>query len=182
MNLDELRNGYRKSRREIESALHAEGARLGADAAALVEDRIVTKGRRADGQSFSPYSTKPGLAWWYLGRSKNNAGEAAVKAAAKKKQGVSYSDFRRFNGLNTSVKSFQFTGEMWQGFGVKDVKVVARGLVEVILGGKNDRSEKLLGYHEAREGASLTEPSDKEKEIILTSLTARLRAIIERNV
>lgn len=182
MNLDELRKGIKKTQDEILSALQSEGARAGADASALVENRIVSKGEKNNGQKFSPYSTKQVPAFLYFGRSRNSAGEAAIKKASKAKEGVSYSEFRRFNGLNTSVKNFQFTGEMWQEFGVKSVQVVSFGVVEVVIGGKNSRSNLLLGAHSKRENSELTEPSKTEIDQIAQAIQERIKRIVNKNV
>ena len=182
MNLDELRKGIKKTHDEILSALQSEGATAGADAAALIENRIVTKGEKNNGQKFSPYSTKQVPAFLYFGRSRNGAGEAAIKKASKAKEGVSYSDLRKFNGLNTSVKNFQFTGEMWQGFGVKSVQVVSFGVVEVVIGGKNSRSNLLLDAHSKRENSELTEPSKTEIDQITKAIQERIKRIVNKNI
>ena len=110
MDIGELRNGLQKAKAQIQSELISEGNVIGADTAALIEDRIVSKGEKAEGGKFSPYSTKPVAAFRYFGRSRNAGGEAAAKRAAKEKKGVSYKDFRQFNGLSTSFKNFQFSG------------------------------------------------------------------------
>ena len=182
MNLDELRQGIKKAQDQIIGALQSEGATAGADAAALIENRIVSKGERNDGQKFSPYSTKEVPAFLYFGRSRNGAGEAAVKKAAKDKRGVSYSDFRRLNGLNTNVKNFQFTGEMFQGFGVRSVKVLGQGIVEIEIGGKNARSNLLLKAHSEREGSELTQPSQSEVDLVSKGISERIKVIINRNI
>ena len=180
--ISDLKKGLIKARNELIASIQSEAAIVGADASALIENRIVTKGEKADGGKFSPYSTKPVAAFRYFGRSRNAGGEAQVRKAAKAKQGVSYEDFRRFNGLNTSVKSFQFSGEMWQGFGVSDVRQVSPGRVEVSIGGKNARSKLLLKAHSDREGASLTENSKSELSAISKGFQQRLLKIIQRKV
>ena len=182
MNLDDLRQGIKKAQDQIIGALQSEAATAGADAAALIENRIVSKGERNDGQKFSPYSTKGVPAFLYFGRSRNGAGEASVKKAAKEKRGVSYSDFRRLNGLNTNVKNFQFTGEMFQGFGVRSVKVLGQGIVEIEIGGKNARSNLLLKAHSEREGSELTQPSQTEVDLVSKGISERIKLIINRNI
>lgn len=176
----QLRQGIARARADLLAALSVEGATVGADAAALIEDRIVTKGEKADGSRFSPYSTKGVPAYLYFGRSRNAAGEAAVRRKATARQPVSYKEFRQLNGLNTGVKNFQFTGEMWQGFGVKSVRPVRPGVVVVTLGGKNARTAELLGYHSAREGAELTALSKQELQMIETAINQRLINLVNR--
>lgn len=178
----ELRQRIEKAKTALLNALLPEGGKAGADFAALVEDRVVSKGERSDGGKFSSYSTKPVPAYFYFGRSRNASGERQVRAAAKNKQGVSYRDFRTFNGLNTGFKNFQFTGEMWQNFGVRNVQVIGKGLVRIEIGGKNERSKKLLGYHSDRENSNLSEPSQNEIKLVVDGIRERLTQIIQREL
>lgn len=182
MTLDQFRQGIVRARAEILSSLQAEGGRAGADAAAMVEQRIVSKGEKAEGGQLSPYSTKPVPAFLYFGKSRNAAGEKAVRDRAKKRQGVSYRDFRALNGLNVTPKNLQFTGQMWQGFGITDVRVIGEGIVEVTIGGKNPRSRLLLAAHSEREKTEVTSPSKAEIQLVKNGVEERLRAIIQRNL
>lgn len=182
MDIQELRNGIRLTIQQIDANLPAEGATIGADAAALVESRIVERGERADGAKFSAYSTKPVPAFLYFGRSRNSGGEARVRKAAKDGEGVAYADFRRFNGLGAAEKNFQFTGEMWQGFGVRSVRVIQQGVIEIEIGGKNARSNLLLKAHSEREKSELTQNSPRELEMVTAGLSDRILTIIKRNM
>ena len=177
-----LRASIQKAKSEIVSSLISEGNVIGADTAALIEDRIVSKGEKAEGGKYSPYSTKPVAAFRYFGRSRNAGGEAAMRRAAKEKRGVSYEDFRRANGLGTSNKNFQFTGEMWQNFGLRGVKMISSTVVEIEIGGKNARSNLLLKAHSERENSELTAPSQKELQIIAETVSERIINIIKRNL
>jgi hypothetical protein len=177
-----LRASIQKAKTEIQSSLISEGNVIGADTAALIEDRIVSKGEKAEGGKFSPYSTKPVPAFLYFGRSRNAGGEAAVKRASKEKRGISYKDFRQFNGLNTSFKNFQFSGEMWSGFGVRTVRLVSSTVVEIEIGGKNSRSNLLFKAHSERENSELTAPSEKELKIISETVQERIINILKRNL
>ena len=182
MNVDELRKGISLTIKEIRANLPQEASRAGADASALIEERVVERGERADGGKFSAYSTKKVPAFFFFGKSRNGGGDAAVRKAAKDGEGVSYSEFRRFNGLNTSVKNFQFTGEMWQGFGVKQITTISEDVVEIEIGGKNARSSLLLKAHSDREGSELTKNSVSELEQITQGVNERIAAIIKRNM
>jgi hypothetical protein len=182
MDLGAYQNGIRRAIAELLSIAEQEGERVGADTAALVEQRVVSEGKRADGGRFSPYSTKPAPAYLYFGRSRNAGAEQRVRAKAKAGQPISYREFRQINGLNVGQKNFQFTGRMWQGFGVKSVRAIRPGVVEVELGGKSPRSALLLSAHSNRENTPLSKPSARELEIVKNGITARFRAIIEANV
>jgi hypothetical protein len=182
MSIPEIRKGIANARREILSSLQSEGAAAGADMAALVENRIVTKGERREGGKLSPYSNKEVPAFFYFGRSRNSGGEAQVRKASKERRGVSYRQFREYNGLNTGVKNLQFTGEMWQGFGLRSVRVIGEGVVEIEIGGKNERSNLLLDAHSRREGTEVTAPSEAEIQAIGRAVSERINSIIERNL
>ena len=182
MDIQNLSKGIQKAKAEIRSSLIGEGNVIGADTAALIEDRIVSKGEKAEGGKFSPYSTKPVAAFRYFGRSRNAAGEAAMRRAAKEKQGVSYEGFRRANGLGVSNKNFQFTGDMWQFFGVRGVKPLSSTVIEIEIGGKNSRSNLLFKAHSERENSELTAPSEKELQIISETVQTRIINILKRNL
>lgn len=178
-NIAEIRSEIQQARAALLAALEPEALRAGADIAALVENRIVDKGEKADGGSLTPYSTKPVPAFFYFGRSRNNTGEKAVRRKAKDKQPISYKEFRQVNGLNTDHKNLEFTGEMWQGFGPVSVRILRPGVAEVTIGGKNERTRSLLGYHSDREKTEITAPNREEIRQISAGIIARLETIIE---
>lgn len=132
----------------------------GADMAADIANRVIDKGENSEGSKFSAYSIKDVPAYFYHGRSRNAGGEAKVKAAGKRREGVSYRDFRQFNGLGT-VKNFSFTQQMWRNFGIKSVTYSA-GVYTVTLGGKTQDSADKIGWMAGQEGRSIIAPNDKE--------------------
>lgn len=145
----------------------------GADLCADVANRVINDGKGADGQPFSAYSTKKVPAFWYTGRSLNASGEAKVKAAAKKGEGVSYRDFREFNNRPGSPKNFSFSNEMWRGFGVKSV--VFNGSAYVLtIGGKTKDSAEKIGWMTGQEGSSIIAASKEEIE--------RVKRAIQREI
>lgn len=182
MNLEQYATAIQKAKEELLSSLGRESAVVGADAAALVENRVVGSGKRSDGQRFSPYSTKKVAAFRYFGRSANQTGERAVRDKAKRREGISYSEFRQLNGRGVAFKNFQFTGQMWQGFGVTAVVQVSPAVFKITLGGKTERTRTLLGYHEKREGSDLTEPSKEELQQIATALEQRVIKILDKHL
>jgi hypothetical protein len=182
MTLDEYKRKLQEARREILASLDREADTAATDAAALVENRVVGSGKRADGGRFSPYSTKKAPAYLYFGRSVNQSGEAAVRRQARLRQGVSYRDFRIFNGRGVSFKNFQFTGRMWQGFGVVSVQEVRKAVYRITLGGKNQYTKTLLAQHSAREGVNIVEVSDQEKNQVIKAVSDRIAAIIKKHL
>lgn len=161
------------------SDFRSEALAAGADATALVETRIVHTGKKSDGTPLSPYSTKEVPAFFYFNRSRNNAGEKAVRSRAKRRESISYKQFRALNGLNTDKKNLEFTGEMWQGFGVTGVTIIRPGVAEVQIGGKNARARALLGYHSTAENTDIAEPSAQEVSQVQAAIAERLSKLIQ---
>lgn len=177
-NLSDIRLQIQAARSKLAAALEPEALKAGADIAALVENRIVTTGKKSSGAPLTAYSEKEVPAFFFFNRSRNAAGERAVRAKAKAREGISYKEFRGLNGLNTAQKNLEFTGEMWQEFGVTGIRVIQPGLIVVSIGGKSNRSEELLGYHSERENTDVTEPSKQEIEQVQAALSARLEKIL----
>ena len=141
----------------------------GADMAADIANRVINNGENSEGSKFSAYSTKAVPAYFYYGRSRNAGGEAKVRAANKKKQGVSYNDFRQFNGLGT-LKNFSFTNALWRGFGMKSVTYSA-GVYTLTLGGKTADSADKIEWMHGQEGKSIIAPNQAEKARAAKSIT-----------
>ena len=148
-------------------------ATAGADLCADIADRVINRGDKATGGKFSPYSTNKVPAFWYAGRSLNASGEAKVKAAAKKKEGVSYKEFREFNNRPTNFKNFSFSQEMWRGFGVKKVEENG-GTYTLVIGGQTPESEEKIGWMSGQEGGSIIAPNKEETKRILDKLTNKV--------
>ena len=71
---------------------------------------------------------------------------------------------------------------MWQGMGVVGVKMLSSSVLEIEIGGKNERSKRLLGYHSEREKSELTAPSKSELDIISSTVSDRIISIVNRNI
>lgn len=145
----------------------------GADLCADIADRVINTGKGADGAAFSAYSEKKVPAFWYAGRSLNASGEAKIKAAQKKKEGVSYREFREFNNRPGSPKNFSFSNEMWRGFGVKEVAFNGSSYT-LTIGGKNKDSSDKMGWMEGQEGRSIIAPNKAEIGRLLKTLIKQI--------
>lgn len=148
-------------------------AALGADLCADIADRVINKGENFKGGQFSAYSEKEVPAFWYLGRSLNGGGEAKVKAAAKKKEGVSYREFREFNNLPGSPKNFSFSNEMWRWFGVKAAQFTGTEYV-LLIGGKTKASADKMAWMEGQEGYSIIAPNETELTRLAKAITDKI--------
>lgn len=161
----------------IDSEIVVEAAKAGADMAALITNRVVQTGKDSQGAAFSPYSTNPVPAFLYFGKSRSGAGEARVRAKAKKREKISYRDFRVLNNLNPAPKNFEFTGEMWRGFGVVKTVKTANG-ASVTIGGRTPASERKLDLNTRQEKKDIIEPSKREIIIVTTNLENWLENLI----
>lgn len=164
----------------ILAELPTQAKTAGADLAALIKNRVVQTGKNAEGQSFSPYSEKEVPAYLYYGKSRSSQAEQRVRAKAKKREGVSYREFRNLNNLNTDIKNFEFTGEMWRGVEVQETKQGQVSVV-VIAGGSQAVKDKLRYATEA-ERINILKPSKQELSIVQESLGAWMTGIIKQEL
>lgn len=154
---------------------------IASDLAALVANRVTQKGEDFKGGSFSPYSTVKIPSRFFWGKSRNQTAETKVRAftaaeakanrAAKKSGGakvggaLSYADFRKLNNLKTDKKNFEFTTEMWRKFGVVYSNSSAGGTFNVKLGGLSTEAQRKIDENSAKEGYSIIEANEKERNI-----------------
>lgn len=169
MTFTELQLRIDRMIQRFDTEIEAQAAIAGNDIVALVTNRVVQTGKDYAGGQFSPYSTNPVPAFFYFGRSRNAGGEAKVRTAAKKKQPISYKDFRAMNNLNTAPKNFEFTGAMWRGFGVQRVQRTPTGAT-VTIGGRNPDSENKISWMSDRENKSIIKPNAQELAIAQNNL------------
>ena len=165
MTITELSDRIDRALARIDAELQAQGQKAGLDLVALVSTRVIQRGETADGGRFSNYSEKPTPAFFYFGKSRNQAGERAVQKASKDRRPLSYSEFRRVNGLEVSFKNFEFTGALWRGFGVKSVESSPEG-VAVTIGGMNTDAAQKIQWLSEQEGQSIIQPSPAEIDLV----------------
>jgi len=174
MNVSEQINRMEEIERRLKSLsndIQREGANLCAD----IAQRVINEGKDSTGGSFSPYSRRGVPAFWYFGRSLNASGEGKVRAAAKKKEYVSYADFRAFNNRPIDKKNFSFSNEMWRNFGVIGVRY-SGGVYSLEIGGKTKQSADKIEWMAGQEGKSIIKPNREEIGRLLASLVKRITA------
>lgn len=164
----------------IENELPEYGERVAAtDLAALVADRVINKGEDHTGAAFKPYSVQTVAAWRFWGKSRNQSAEKKVRDLSRRRGALSYSDFRELNNLNTNVKNFEFTGEMWKKFGVVRSSSSSTGF-SVSIGGTTAASQLKIDENSAREGVSIVEASETEVATVGRTSQAWLEEQAER--
>lgn len=165
MTLSELSDQLDRALARIDAELSVQGQKAGLDLVALVSTRVIQRGETADGGRFSNYSETPTPAFFYFGKSRNQSGEKAVQRASKERRPLSYSEFRRVNGLEVAFKNFEFTGALWRGFGVVSAESSPEG-VTVVIGGTNTDASQKIGWLSEQEGRSIIQPSPAEIELV----------------
>ena len=148
------------------------------DAVAMIHNRVVRQQKNYLGGQFSAYSKRPMLTSGVTEKSKRVYRQVAGSKSKRreldwvaiKRQGKNihlfelkggYAELRRIEGFSNSRKSFEFTGQMWRGFGVKKTVTTGNRII-ITLGGRNIRSQKLIDANSAREGVSIVNISDSE--------------------
>lgn len=177
MTISELSARIDRAQVRLDAEIEAQAAIAGNDIVALVTNRVVQSGKASDGAPFTPYSTTELPAFFYFNKSRNAGGEAKVRAKAKKKEPISYKEFRALNSLNTSPKNFEFAGSMWRGFGVLGVQRTPSG-AKITIGGRNKDAADKISYNSEREGKSIIKPSEQEVTIIQVNLNKWAQSVI----
>lgn len=153
---------------------------------AAIRNRVEQTGIAADGSKFTPYSTKPMLAGakTFTGVTAFNriAGTKEKRAALEwvtvSRGGTTYRLFvipngykqvRELEGRQVAHKSFNRTGFMWQGFGIKGAQNK-----RVVIGGKSQDSQNKINWNSAREKQNIIEASDRETEVLAAYITNKL--------
>lgn len=164
----------------ILSELPTQAKIAGADMAALIKNRVVQTGVNADGIPFSPYSDKPVPAYLYYGKSRSAGAEQRVRAKAKRREAISYKEFRELNNLNTDKKNFEFTGAMWRGVEVQQTQQGAATVV--ILAGDSPDVKDKLRYATEAERINILKPSKEEIRVVEKNLGAWMTEIIKQTL
>jgi hypothetical protein len=153
------------------------GLEAGQAIVAQIASRIRQKGEDEQGAPFTPYSTNQIPAWFYIGKSRNSGADSAVKQKAKRRETISYKEFRQLNGLKTERKNYEFTGELFRDF--KVLNVTSSGTVLTIeYGGATKQAADKLEWAKDDEGKSIILASKQEIEIAKTIIQNRINTII----
>lgn len=166
---------------DVQREVEREAYKAGKDFVALISQRVIQSGKTAQGGSFTPYSTKQVPAFYYFNKSRTDTAEKKVRAKAKKKELLSYKEFREVNNLMATKKNFEFTGEMWRKFDVKGVSV-NDNLVQVTIGGTSKASEDKIELMSTLENKSIIEPSQAEKAIVGNYLKTWISNIFQKHL
>lgn len=152
--------------------------RIAFNAVNMIHDRVVYQQKNYLGASFSNYSRRPMLTSGKTEKS-NRVGRALASSKQKRSQLTwvtvrsggrnvhlfelpgGYAQLRRLEGFTNARKSFEFTTQMWRGFGVKRTSITQNQII-ITLGGKNLEAQKKIDYNSQREGVSIINISDKE--------------------
>ena len=179
MKLSDFINRLNNVKNAIEREAERKAMEAGADLAAIVVNRVIQTGKDSDGNQFSPYSNVQLPAFFYFNRSRIGSAESTIRAKAKDKEKVSYSDFRRINNLNTNVKNFEFTGAMWRSFRPISVTVTG-GVYRVTIGASNPKEAQKLEWLADQEGESIVKPSQSELDLVQDNITKWINSILRQ--
>lgn len=166
------------------------------DTIAQIENRVVSKQQKATGGSFSSYSRKPILSSGTTAKSKAVGRKlAASKSKRRELDWVTikrdaknvhlfvvkggYAEIRRIEGFNNTKKSFEFTGNMWRGFGIKKVAKKSKEII-ITAGGRNEYSQNLIDVHSKKEGISIIDTNKKEEKHIQRQLDLEIEKYVKR--
>jgi hypothetical protein len=163
---------------------------------AQIHTRVIDKQVNAKGQRFGRYSTRPTLSSGTTEKSKRvfNALAGSKKKRSEldwvtiKRKGKNvhlfvvkggYQEIREIEGFSNEYKSFEFTTEMWRGFGVKRTEK-SSGRFTVVLGGKNSESQNKIDWNSEREGVDIIDASRQEQNFIKKQVEIEIDKYLKR--
>ena len=136
------------------------------EAQAIIIDRIQKygiTGRR--------YSANPLPVFFFEGRELNSPGAALLKRKDKRKEGVSYEEWRKANGLQTDHIDLSFSNRMWEKLVI--VGTFKEGdVVKTIIAGGDQSTKDKLKWNTERFGEFLT--LDESEETALKERFSKL--------
>jgi hypothetical protein len=148
----------------------------------LIRDRILDEGIKGE-----KYSTDTLPYFYFIGKSISDGGEAKAKSKnkANKYKGISYTDFREANNLQTNHVDLRFSGDMWRDMAVLETKTIGSKIITEA-GSKNSitykdgqTTGKIVEYLSDRYGDFLT-PTKEEENILDNSLDEELQNLINQ--
>lgn len=178
MNIDQFARKIEFIKNELKNNLSDVLRVSGGDVCALVANRVINGGQNNEGDLFTPYSQTKVPAYFYFNRSRSGGADKKVRAAAKKKENLSYSDFRDINNLPTDKKNFSFTNDMWRHFGVTQVNKTPNGWA-ISIGGLTTDAANKIAWLSGQENRSIVEPSNKEVEIITNAIASHIKKLLQ---
>ena len=165
----QLADLFRLAADALTSSREADAVQVASNTLALVEDRIISTRKDADGIPFPKYSTRKMPASRFAGKSRSSGAEQRVKAA----KSLSYSEFRILNNLQGDNYDFTLTGRRRSETGVIVERRAFRSTF-VTIGGRTPDARMKIAANSERIGGSILEPSRIElAEVNLAWLTAR---------
>lgn len=177
MNIKDFRSKILAIIQKLNDTRSEQAALIGREALALVRRRIQNEGKNADGARLDSYSTNPVPAFFFFGDSVTAAGEAKIRASAKKGHGVSYKEFREYNNRRTDITDLTFTGSMWKEmdvFPLDSTAVKATVKIEP----RTQRSKRVAAFNSDRYGNILA-LSKLERDQLKEANFRRVAKIIE---
>ncbi len=182
MDIEQFNNAVNSLIRNVISDMPEINARLAQSGLSLIHDRILNDG--VDGKK---YSTNLLPTYFFTGKSISAGGDAKVKAKnkANKYKGVSYTDFREANNLQTNHVDLRLSGDMWRDMAV--IENSGPGLRNTtVAGSKNSitypdgqKTGDVVGYLGDRYGDFLT-PTKQEETILDNALDEELQQLINQ--
>lgn len=191
MNIEEFNNSVNNFLGNLKRDMTVINTGLTVSALSLIHDRILN-----DGIQGKEYSTNLLPMYYFTGKSISDGGETNVKKKnkANKYKGISYTDFREAQGLQTNHVDLRLSGDMWRdigftdsGFTDKAISTTGSGLKYTSNAGfrgaityeNGKTTSEIADYNAERYGDFLT-PTKQEETILDNALDEELQNLINQ--
>lgn len=164
--------------------LPAINEKMALDGSAMVKDRILNTGKKADGQDLGSYSTNELPAFFFAGKELNKSGEAFYLSKKSKGEGISYKDWKEANNRPTDFVNLSFSGTTMRDIGV--IKQITEGAkITTAVGPRNtvvrangDTTEKITDEYLGPKYGNFIEPNPEERKKLGSYLSNEVEKLI----
>lgn len=192
MDITEFNNSVNGFLGSLRNELTVINAGITQSALSLIHSRITD-----EGLSGQKYSTNPLPSYYFIGKSISDTGEKNTKDKIKKNKkagipGISYTDFRQANNLQTNHVDLKLSGDMWRDLGWTEAGFTDKAINTSVSGfncssnasfkgsityenGKT--TSEIADYNAERYGDFLT-PTKEEENILDNALDEEIQNLI----
>lgn len=175
--ITDLRKFLAKARREVEAALPSIVRDFAHSAKVISERNIIEKGF---GET---YSSTEVPAFYFYGKEINQKGKSEREKRSKKKETMSWAQFRSAQGLPDDHVTLSYSNEMWRGTNVVGAEKIGN-VYYSILGSTTESGRNKLQWNFERYGNFMLKGLSKKDEAFLVNDVAiePILEIIKKNL
>lgn len=187
MKAEHFHNAAQKLSELIADRLPAINQGLALNASAIVKNRLLNSGTKADGSTLGKYSEHELPAFFFKDKALNGSGRKLYEDSKKEGKGISYKQWREANNRPTDHVTLSFSGDTLRDIGVVKVEAQA-GVVNTTVGPKNTiahangvSTETITDDYLGNQYGNFMQPSEEEIKTLTAAAEAAFLKLINES-